>query len=94
MKILPKALALTCTAAMCIGSVWAQDTTKLLVWGDAPREPFYKAFDESRDDVELEFVSIARNELIQKLQLAIRSCLLYTSPSPRDQRGSRMPSSA
>ena len=24
----------------------------------------------------------------------IRDCLLYTSPSPRDQRGSRMPSSA
>ena len=27
------------------------------------------------------------------IQLTI-SCLLYTSPSPRDQRGSRMPSSA
>ena len=26
--------------------------------------------------------------------LKIRCCLLYTSPSPRDQRGSRMPSSA
>ena len=25
---------------------------------------------------------------------ARRACLLYTSPSPRDQRGSRMPSSA
>ena len=24
----------------------------------------------------------------------IETCLLYTSPSPRDQRGSRMPSSA
>ena len=24
----------------------------------------------------------------------LRDCLLYTSPSPRDQRGSRMPSSA
>ena len=24
----------------------------------------------------------------------VHSCLLYTSPSPRDQRGSRMPSSA
>ena len=24
----------------------------------------------------------------------IGTCLLYTSPSPRDQRGSRMPSSA
>ena len=27
-------------------------------------------------------------------QLFIYGCLLYTSPSPRDQRGSRMPSSA
>ena len=26
--------------------------------------------------------------------LALEACLLYTSPSPRDQRGSRMPSSA
>ena len=26
--------------------------------------------------------------------LAQHTCLLYTSPSPRDQRGSRMPSSA
>jgi len=28
------------------------------------------------------------------LRRAIHTCLLYTSPSPRDQRGSRMPSSA
>ena len=26
--------------------------------------------------------------------ILVASCLLYTSPSPRDQRGSRMPSSA
>ena len=26
--------------------------------------------------------------------IPVGSCLLYTSPSPRDQRGSRMPSSA
>ena len=26
--------------------------------------------------------------------LSGKNCLLYTSPSPRDQRGSRMPSSA
>ena len=25
---------------------------------------------------------------------SLKACLLYTSPSPRDQRGSRMPSSA
>ena len=28
------------------------------------------------------------------IQCAAQLCLLYTSPSPRDQRGSRMPSSA
>ena len=27
-------------------------------------------------------------------KMAVEACLLYTSPSPRDQRGSRMPSSA
>ena len=30
----------------------------------------------------------------EKKSLNVYSCLLYTSPSPRDQRGSRMPSSA
>ena len=30
----------------------------------------------------------------KKLSELIKDCLLYTSPSPRDQRGSRMPSSA
>ena len=29
-----------------------------------------------------------------KVTMTCKGCLLYTSPSPRDQRGSRMPSSA
>ena len=29
-----------------------------------------------------------------KILSSLNTCLLYTSPSPRDQRGSRMPSSA
>ena len=44
---------------------------------------------------------IARIERLEaeKTELAadireVYACLLYTSPSPRDQRGSRMPSSA
>ena len=32
--------------------------------------------------------------IVTALLIGITSCLLYTSPSPRDQRGSRMPSSA
>ena len=31
---------------------------------------------------------------IEKDVKTLKACLLYTSPSPRDQRGSRMPSSA
>ena len=30
----------------------------------------------------------------RKVEIMLLGCLLYTSPSPRDQRGSRMPSSA
>ena len=33
-----------------------------------------------------------KDELIDEFK--VYACLLYTSPSPRDQRGSRMPSSA
>ena len=31
---------------------------------------------------------------LQRVGVHLVICLLYTSPSPRDQRGSRMPSSA
>ena len=35
------------------------------------------------------------SEIVEEWEIAIIViCLLYTSPSPRDQRGSRMPSSA
>ena len=34
------------------------------------------------------------NECYGKAMDELAACLLYTSPSPRDQRGSRMPSSA
>ena len=34
------------------------------------------------------------NGSLDRLFSYARGCLLYTSPSPRDQRGSRMPSSA
>ena len=53
------------------------------------------------NDFDLEFVwngliAATRNQLPEIVwrQPNIYICLLYTSPSPRDQRGSRMPSSA
>ena len=38
--------------------------------------------------------STPMRSLLLLLLLLLNTCLLYTSPSPRDQRGSRMPSSA
>ena len=35
-----------------------------------------------------------RSEYESQMAAQLDDCLLYTSPSPRDQRGSRMPSSA
>ena len=34
------------------------------------------------------------NDPVMHFSVNAKTCLLYTSPSPRDQRGSRMPSSA
>ena len=39
-------------------------------------------------------VSVCRPKQTDTEGLKVPVCLLYTSPSPRDQRGSRMPSSA
>ena len=44
-----------------------------------------------RTDGVLATLAAVRSKLSQPLAMG---CLLYTSPSPRDQRGSRMPSSA
>ena len=45
--------------------------------------------------VALTAIADARNELdIYLIRLVSHICLLYTSPSPRDKRQSRMPSSA
>ncbi|MCG7495039.1 ABC transporter substrate-binding protein [Thalassobius sp. Cn5-15] len=73
MKKTLKTMAFGCAAAICATGAFAQDKVKLLVWGDPVREPFYQAFDEARDDIDVEFVSVARNEMVAKLQLALRS---------------------
>ena len=39
-------------------------------------------------------MELSRSHLSMAIQGGLSTCLLYTSPSPRDQRGSRMPSSA
>ena len=44
------------------------------------------------DDTDLLFTAL--RETKEEIDLNVKACLLYTSPSPRDISGSRMPSSA
>ena len=41
-----------------------------------------------------EATKMIKEGYVEKMPGEYVACLLYTSPSPRDQRGSRMPSSA
>ena len=41
-----------------------------------------------------DLMSVKADRILRKSSHVAYFCLLYTSPSPRDQRGSRMPSSA
>ena len=47
--------------------------------------------EERRERIAINVQAYARGALARR---QLKACLLYTSPSPRDQRGSRMPSSA
>ena len=48
------------------------------------------------DELELQLKHLPQPGSMRDFNVAVELlvCLLYTSPSPRDQRGSRMPSSA
>ena len=62
---------------------------------DAPEDESNEAVTQN-DEVEQEEPSEVQEEDMEAIQQdeENQTCLLYTSPSPRDQRGSRMPSSA
>ena len=65
----------------------------------APHRSFYYAMGETEKDVSKPFVGVVStwNEAAPcniALMRQAQSCLLYTSPSPRDLSTSRMPSSA
>ena len=53
--------------------------------------------DQDKEDLSEEFEKHSHSlEIVSRAFITgyVKVCLLYTSPSPRDQRGSRMPSSA
>ena len=57
---------------------------------DKYKEPCPEALVESA----MRNISLLEDEDFFNFKISVKSCLLYTSPSPRDKRQSRMPSSA
>ena len=57
-----------------------------------PKKATEEKFNELHNLVTEDFLQRVRSG--QATTQDLKACLLYTSPSPRDQRGSRMPSSA
>ena len=60
-------------------------------------ETFLKTFKKKKYAGETSrLIALGARSLVVDFEdlLLFNNCLLYTSPSPRDQRGSRMPSSA
>ena len=52
-----------------------------------------RLFEDENDKLNLNIQQV-EGEILSVSQFTIYACLLYTSPSPRDKRQSRMPSSA
>ena len=75
--------------------IWSMLTNAVKDRGSPFRIPVFICGDQS--DFDGRIVVLRKvdetNNLVQ-YHSDIRSCLLYTSPSPRDKRQSRMPSSA
>ena len=64
----------------------------LLIAGEGPRA--FCAGGDIKEFFDIRLGADAAQAYNQDVDQALRACLLYTSPSPRDKRQSRMPSSA
>ena len=76
--------------------------TKISYEGGAAKDPelnLFRAYNNISSGIQSADPEIEKRRLFELKKRGtildlVKACLLYTSPSPRDQRGSRMPSSA
>ena len=65
-----------------------------LLYAQQAKDKIIENTNLDNDDILIKSITTKGDE-VQDVRLSeVGGCLLYTSPSPRDQRGSRMPSSA
>ena len=87
-------LTLCLTAAVVVSPLWGQEQLRVEVSPDGPIATL--------EDARLKVRELKEKHPGQPIEVLIKggtyplreTCLLYTSPSPRDRQKSRMPSSA
>ena len=77
-------------------TVTSDSTFSLMAIGGSSEAKFTTDRDLSLNEENVELLGLDHQQVVEYLNefRSVKPCLLYTSPSPRDQRGSRMPSSA
>ena len=94
---------LACNSNINLAESISKTLNTRLVKADVKRFSDMEVFVEVQENVRgedmfvIQSTSYPANDNLMELLVsldALRSCLLYTSPSPRDNRTSRMPSSA
>ena len=76
---------------------WLTASIRTAVWAEARNAPACTLCRDRKQAISpyaLKGKHDSCTQLPENIVEVVHSCLLYTSPSPRDQRGSRMPSSA
>ena len=99
MKLLTTIIAATVFAMTSLSSASAEQVSKQQIT-EILTQQGYSVSDFDRNMVAVKvgeydvLVGIHGSDSDVSYLTFLKGCLLYTSPSPRDQRGSRMPSSA
>lgn len=59
--------------AMSFAATAVQAQTEIVVWSDTPRLPIFEAYDKAHPDVTFKTLTVSDDELVTKLQLAMRA---------------------
>ena len=70
-----KSILISCLGGLSLAltATTATAQTEIVVWSDTPRLPLFEAYDEAHPDVVLKTLTVSDDELVTKLQLAMRS---------------------
>ena len=70
-----KSIMISCLGGLTLGlmNTAAIAQTEIVVWSDTPRLPIFEAYDEAHPDVVFKTLTVSDDDLVTKLQLAMRA---------------------